>query len=105
MYYYPFYPMPEWLVILVLLALVAFLLWRLAASMPKILIFLLSPVLLPVMVVAVILKVVWYQVSAFMADHLPKDSSMQMWFEVKYLDLKYPSRVRRRKNKRNLATE
>jgi len=30
---------------------------------------------------------------------LPKGSDNQQWFENKYLDMKYPSRVRRRRNK------
>jgi hypothetical protein len=97
--------MPEWLAILVLLAIVGFLLWKFAASVPKFLIYLLFPIMLPAMMVGVILKAVFFWICASMKDLLPKDNSIQRWFEEKYLDLKYPSRVRRRKNKRHLGTE
>ena len=47
----------------------------------------------------------WFLVCKSMATLMHKDSKKQKWFEEKYLDIKYPSRVRRRQNKRHLGTE
>lgn len=41
----------------------------------------------------------WYLFCRSMATIMHKGSKNQKWFEEKYLDIKYPSRVRRRNNK------
>lgn len=58
-----------------------------------------------------LLAIVWGAILAFwsaicesVSKKLPQGSKMQCWFEKQHLDLKYPSRVRRRKNKRNLQS-
>ena len=46
----------------------------------------------------------WSTICESISKKLPHGSKLQNWFEKKYLDLKYPSRVRRRKNKKGLLT-
>jgi len=46
----------------------------------------------------------WSTICESISNKLPQGSKMQCWFEKQYLDLKYPSRVRRRKNKKKLQT-
>ena len=36
---------------------------------------------------------------------LPKESNIQKWFEERYLDERYPSRVRRRRNEKKKMKE
>lgn len=58
-----------------------------------------------------LLAIVWGAVLALLSTicesiskKLTKGSKLQCWFEKKYLDLKHPSRVRRRKNRKKLQT-
>lgn len=48
--------------------------------------------------VCVLLRVLWFWFVKGMTSILPKESNIQKWFEERYLDERYPSRVRRRKN-------
>ena len=50
------------------------------------------------LVVGVLLRVYWYWFVKGMSSVLPKESNIQKWFEERYLDERYSSRVRRRKN-------
>ena len=50
-----------------------------------------------------IIKGTWFWIAKGMSAVLPKGTDIQKWFEERYLDEKYPSRVRRRRNaKRNI---
>lgn len=53
------------------------------------------------MVVYALLFAAWYWFCYGMHKWLKKNTRLQRWFENEFLDLKYPSRVRRRRNKRN----
>jgi len=48
--------------------------------------------------VCVLLRVLWFWFVKGMTSILSKESNIQKWFEERYLDERYPSRVRRRKN-------
>lgn len=48
--------------------------------------------------VCVLLRVLWFWFVKGMTSILPKESNIQKWFEERYLDERYPSRVRRRRN-------
>ena len=55
--------------------------------------------LLLFMVVYTLLMVAWYWLCYGMQKWLKKDTALQRWFRNKFLDMKFPSRVRRRRNK------
>ncbi len=48
--------------------------------------------------VCVLLRVLWFWFVKGMTSILPKESNIQKWFEERYLDERFPSRVRRRRN-------
>ena len=48
--------------------------------------------------IGVLLRVYWFWFVKGMSSFLPKGSKIQIWFEERYLDEQYPSRVRKRKN-------
>lgn len=58
-----------------------------------------------VIVITAWIAALWTWFCRFMAWALPDGAKVQGWFKEKYLNLKYPSRVRRRKNKRLVTTE
>ena len=49
----------------------------------------------------VAVRVIWFWTCRGLAHWLKKGSRLQLWFENEFLDMKYPSRVRRRKNQLN----
>lgn len=55
--------------------------------------------------VGVLLRVYWFWFVKGMSSVLPKESNIQKWFEERYLDERYPSRVRRRKNAKRKKKE
>lgn len=55
--------------------------------------------LLLFMVVYTVLMAAWYWFCYGMQMWLKKGTWLQQWFENKFLDMKFPSRVRRRRNK------
>jgi len=55
--------------------------------------------------VCVLLRVLWFWFVKGMSSVLPKESNIQKWFEERYLDERYPSRVRRRKNAKRKMKE
>ena len=55
--------------------------------------------------VCVLLRVLWFWFVKGMTSILPKESNIQKWFEERYLDERYPSRVRRRKNAKRKMKE
>lgn len=50
-------------------------------------------------VVLVTVRVCWYWTCCGMSNWLRKGCWLQRWFENEFLDMKHPSRVRRRRNK------
>ena len=57
------------------------------------------------LVVGVLLRVLWFWFVKGMTSILPKESNIQKWFEERYLDERYPSRVRRRRNAKRKMKE
>ena len=57
------------------------------------------------LVVGVLLRVIWFWFVKGMKSILPKESNIQKWFEERYLDERYPSRVRRRRNAKRKMKE
>lgn len=55
--------------------------------------------------VCVLLRVLWFWFVKGMTSILPKESNIQKWFEERYLDERYPSRVRRRRNAKRKMKE
>lgn len=55
--------------------------------------------------VCVLLRVLWFWFVKGMTSILPKESNIQKWFEERYLDERFPSRVRRRKNAKRKMKE
>ena len=55
--------------------------------------------------VCVLLRVLWFWFVKGMTSMLPKESNIQKWFEERYLDERYPSRVRRRRNAKRKMKE
>ena len=55
--------------------------------------------------VGVLLRVLWFWFVKGMTSILPKESNIQKWFEERYLDERYPSRVRRRRNAKRKMKE
>lgn len=55
--------------------------------------------------VCVLLRVLWFWFVKGMTSILPKESNIQKWFEERYLDERYPSRVRRRRNAKRKKKE
>ena len=55
--------------------------------------------------VCVLLRVLWFWFVKGMTSILPKESNIQKWFEERYLDKRYPSRVRRRRNAKRKMKE
>ena len=55
--------------------------------------------------VCVLLRVLWFWFVKGMTSILPKESNIQKWFEERYLDERYPSRVRRRRNTKRKMKE
>ena len=55
--------------------------------------------------VCVLLRVLWFRFVKGMTSILPKESNIQKWFEERYLDERYPSRVRRRRNAKRKMKE
>lgn len=55
--------------------------------------------------VCVLLRVLWFWFVKGMTSILPKESNIQKWFEERYLDERYPSRVRRRRNAKRIMKE
>ena len=55
--------------------------------------------------VCVLLRVLWFWFVKGMTSILPKESNIQKWFEERYLDERYPSRVRRRRNAKRKIKE
>ena len=55
-----------------------------------------------ILFVCVLLRVLWFWFVKGMTSILPKESNIQKWFEERYLDERYPSRVRRRNAKRRM---
>ena len=47
-----------------------------------------------------VIRAIWFWITKGMTKLLPEGSDIQKWFEQRYLDEKYPSRVRRRRNAR-----
>lgn len=96
--YYGLYPLPDWVGVLFAIVLIVLIVWKFAGGLPKVLLLLLSPILIPAMLVGVIFKALFYWLCESMSKLLPAGCFMQNWFYEKYLDMKYPSRVRRRRN-------
>ena len=57
------------------------------------------------LVVGILLRVYWYWFVKGMSSVLPKESNIQKWFEERYLDERFPSRVRRRRNAKRKMKE
>ncbi len=55
--------------------------------------------------VCVLLRVLWFWFVKGMTSILPKESNIQKWFEERYLDERFPSRVRRRRNAKRKMKE
>ncbi len=55
--------------------------------------------------VCVLLRVLWFWFVKGMTSILPKESNIQKWFEERYLDERYPSRARRRRNAKRKMKE
>ena len=55
--------------------------------------------------VCVLLRVLCFWFVKGMTSILPKESNIQKWFEERYLDERYPSRVRRRRNAKRKMKE
>ena len=55
--------------------------------------------------VCVLLRVLWFWFVKGMTSILPKESNIQKWFEERYLDERYPSRVRRRRKAKRKMKE
>ena len=55
--------------------------------------------------VCVLLRVLWFWFVKGMTSILPKESNIQKWFEERYLDERYPSRVRRIRNAKRKMKE
>ena len=55
--------------------------------------------------VCVLLRALWFWFVKGMTSILPKESNIQKWFEERYLDERYPSRVRRRRNAKRKMKE
>ena len=55
--------------------------------------------------VCVLLRVLWFWFVKGITSILPKESNIQKWFEERYLDERFPSRVRRRRNAKRKMKE
>ena len=55
--------------------------------------------------VCVLLRVLWFWFVKGLTSILPKESNIQKWFEERYLDERFPSRVRRRRNAKRKMKE
>ena len=55
--------------------------------------------------VCVLLRVLWFWFVKGMTSILPKESNIQKWSEERYLDERFPSRVRRRRNAKRKMKE
>ena len=55
--------------------------------------------LIALVAVLIIAKAAWYRICQVMSSRLKKGTKAHLWFENQYLDMRFPSRVRRRHNK------
>lgn len=92
-----FFSIYGWIAIAIIVAILAVL--GVAISLTEIIGYLLL-----FMVVYAVVLAAWYWFCYGMHKMLKKGSWLQQWFENTYLDQKYPSRVRRRRNQRNITS-